>query len=588
MHRNGKAPWAFHDFFLRDMDHSCSDASRVAMMPGAATPWGDIDSCAGSMREGPPVPGCGLVTQNVHECASSSRENAPVPGCAAATSDVHAAAESRAYAFFPGCQIGAGAPDLVLRTYAAIKGLNSGVGMLLMCCGAPAEWAGDTEKHMELIVHIRSEWAAMGSPTLLMACPSCLREFREYLPDIETVSVYEWLSERLAGGGADLAGRDAGSAEHGEGGAGACIRTGETVASGRLPGGPTGDGRRTERSWAVFDPCSSRHEKGARTAVRELARRAGLVPEELPIQSDIARCCGYGGQPSGADPAFAARVAKDRADESEMPYITWCFNCRDAFVKEGKEAKHILELLFPPERAGLPSTECRGLSVGSCASSEDVRSAGSTDGSATSTEGSIQYMLPTVSERRRNREYLKGKIMSEYVGAVDGNAASNVREAHTGETLIQDTGGIGDEGMRHGSGQRLPDDARLGRQYDFALDIPDEVLRKMDGQRILVDDVYEVVDFMRRTGRRVFDPAAGTRSGYRKIGHMTYWVSYREADGAQIGAGAGGEAVAEIETVACSEAEAVLAVTDVYAHRMSIDIEQIWNGHKTREEFINE
>jgi hypothetical protein len=69
---------------------------------------------------------------------------------------------------------------------------------------------------------------------------------------------------------------------------------------------------------------------------------------------------------------------------------------------------------------------------------------------------------------------------------------------------------------------------------------------------------------MRRTGRSAQNPQAGTHSGYRKIGHMTYWAEYRE------------RSAGELELV------------NVYAHRMSIDMERIWNGHRTRDEFLSE
>ncbi|MDR2162884.1 MAG: NAD(P)-binding protein [Clostridiales Family XIII bacterium] len=448
MHRYGKAPWAFHDFFLRDMEHADGDTARVALalwrdMPGAVPP----DS--GSQGED-----AEYVSTSVHDAGTR-------------------------YAFFPGCQIGAGAPDLVLNTYGSLRGLDPEIGMLLMCCGAPAEWAGDTERHAEALNLIRAEWGAIGSPTLLTACPACARELREYMPDVVTVSVYEWLAERM-------------------------------------PGGVAADSHK-RTPWAVFDPCPSRPGDGARAAVRTLARRAGLDIEYLPIQSEVARCCGYGGHPAVADPSFASIVARKRADESGLPYITWCFNCRDAFIKEGKEAKHILELLFGGDEMDSP--------------------------------------LPTVSERRRNREYLKMAIRGKYGNDMnESDRRPMIKDgarvpAEDCDALESHTGGI-------------------CAAYDFTLDIPDALLRKMDAERILEDDVYAVIDFTRRTGRRILDPETGVHSGYRKIGHMTYWVSYREPGGA--------------------DGESALAVTDVYAHRMSIDMEQIWNGHKTREDFLHE
>ncbi|MCL4394223.1 MAG: 4Fe-4S dicluster domain-containing protein [Chloroflexi bacterium] len=47
------------------------------------------------------------------------------------------------YVFFPGCQLSASSPEHVERVYADLRArLDSRVGLMLGCCGAPAEWAG--------------------------------------------------------------------------------------------------------------------------------------------------------------------------------------------------------------------------------------------------------------------------------------------------------------------------------------------------------------------------------------------------------------------------------------------------------------
>jgi Fe-S oxidoreductase len=491
MHRYGKAPWAFHDFFLRDMEHADGEAARVAFMPADKTKSDKtkIDAVAGS------------------------------------------------YAFFPGCQIGAGDPELVLRTYGALREIDPGVGMLLRCCGAPAEWAGESERHAETLAGLRAGWSALGAPTLLMACPTCVREFREHMPDIAVTSVYEWLAERP---GAPDRYSSPDEAE--------VFRVGAKVhdilsiagADAELPA-QAAMNHRGEKPWAVFDPCSSRHEEGARAAVRALARRAGLTLRELPIQGEIVRCCGYGGQPSVADPAFAEEVAADRAGESALPYLTWCFNCRDVFMKQGKETTHILELLFPDG--------------GKQALLVDIAQS--------------PPPLPTVTERRRNREYLKKKLLREYANGSSFDQRRFDKKVSAQSAGEVSAGVTGANGMSV-NGVGVTGAGGISEGYGFVLRVPDELLRKMDAEKILEDDVYRVVDFARRTGRKIFDPAAGTHSCYRKIGHMTYWVDYRESEG---------RSAAEKEE---------LTVTGVYAHRMAIHMEQIWNGRKTREEFLDE
>ena len=72
----------------------------------------------------------------------------------------------------------------------------------------------------------------------------------------------------------------------------------------------------------------------------------GLSLEPLPLQEKWTACCSYGGHGRLADPAFSEFVREKRVSESDLPYITYCINCRDSFMEEGKEAPHLLNLLF--------------------------------------------------------------------------------------------------------------------------------------------------------------------------------------------------------------------------------------------------
>lgn len=45
-------------------------------------------------------------------------------------------------------------------------------------------------------------------------------------------------------------------------------------------------------------------------------------------------------------------MTTSRAKEEELPYVTYCVNCRESFAGQGKEAVHILDLLFGLNGAG--------------------------------------------------------------------------------------------------------------------------------------------------------------------------------------------------------------------------------------------
>jgi Fe-S oxidoreductase len=239
--------------------------------------------------------------------------------------------------FFPGCQIGGSDPRYVTETYGYLLEHFPDTALFLRCCGAPALWAGDAALFEAELGAIVSEWEAMGRPEFLLACPSCLRMFREYLGAIPCRMVYDVMLEQ--GGLADTA-------------AGASMGA------------------------AVFDPCSSRDNPELQQNIRALARRGGFVLEELPHGKDMAQCCSWGGQIYSSNPAYVKNVVKNRAGESELPYIAYCANCRDIFTAAGKQCLHIMDILF-------------GLN-------------------------GFDRKPPTISERRKNRVLLRRNLIEQY------------------------------------------------------------------------------------------------------------------------------------------------------------------------------
>jgi Fe-S oxidoreductase len=205
------------------------------------------------------------------------------------------------YAFFPGCRLGAGTPDHVIKSYEYLND-KFGAGLILGCCGAPAYWAGDEERLKQNIAQLRESWEKLGKPTLVFACAYCNNVFSMFMPDIPRVSLYEIM-------GADEALKPA--------------RPFETAA--------------------VFDPCTAREDAAMQDGVRRLARRSGAVLEEL---SDPNRCCGFGGHISLANPALYDQITTNRAEATDKPYIVYCANCRDVFNQKDKKCAHILDLVF--------------------------------------------------------------------------------------------------------------------------------------------------------------------------------------------------------------------------------------------------
>ena len=104
--------------------------------------------------------------------------------------------------------------------------------------------------------------------------------------------------------------------------------------------------------WALHDPCAARTEPGLRQGVRQVLKALGVQADELPeYAGELARCCGYGGLLSNANPPLADEVTRQRAAQSEADYVTYCAMCRDRLARNGKRAAHLLDLMYGPADA---------------------------------------------------------------------------------------------------------------------------------------------------------------------------------------------------------------------------------------------
>jgi len=178
--------------------------------------------------------------------------------------------------------------------------------LMLGCCGAPAEWAGEKKFHGEVMLKLREDWLSLGKPKAIFACPTCQQMFQHYLPEIEGIFLYELFIEW----GISISQEGAG----------------EIVS--------------------VFDPCSSRKETELQQSVRQLAKQAGFQLDPLPMEGKFAQCCSWGGHASIASPFHSREVVKSRISQNDNTYITYCVNCRDIFASAQKPVYHILDILF--------------------------------------------------------------------------------------------------------------------------------------------------------------------------------------------------------------------------------------------------
>ena len=207
--------------------------------------------------------------------------------------------------FFPGCQLAGIRPDQTLRLYDWLLEHEPQTGIWLDCCAAPAYWAGQEDEHQEICRELTKIWRKIGEVPVLTACSSCLKMFRQYLPEIQVDSVWKVLSEL------------------------------PFSAVNNLP------------VRALSDPCSARHDETTRNHVRIILEMIGQPLSVLEMSGALTECCGFGGLMESANPVIARKTVEKRAAQTEDSILTYCAMCRDQLARVGKDSLHILDVIFP-------------------------------------------------------------------------------------------------------------------------------------------------------------------------------------------------------------------------------------------------
>ena len=95
-------------------------------------------------------------------------------------------------------------PEQVERVYAHLCAtISGGVGLLLGCCGAPAQWAGRQDLQAQIDDEFAARWQQLGRPRLITACSSCYRSFADRHPEVELQSLWSVLADAGLPGMAD-------------------------------------------------------------------------------------------------------------------------------------------------------------------------------------------------------------------------------------------------------------------------------------------------------------------------------------------------------------------------------------------------
>ncbi|MHC6180078.1 pyridine nucleotide-disulfide oxidoreductase/dicluster-binding protein [Clostridium sp. JNZ X4-2] len=217
--------------------------------------------------------------------------------------------ENVKYVFYPGCQLPASQPDYIEKTYEYLmSNITEGVGLVLGCCGAPADWSGRQDLMEKSMEKIKSTWNDMEKPTFILACSTCYSIFEKYMPFIKIISLWEIME----------------------------------MYGVPLKNKITGE----KHILNIHDACTARYNEKVHKSIRNIAGELGYTIEELKFSRKITKCCGYGGLVFFSNREQSNEFIKDRIKEGNQDYLVYCAMCKDLFVSFGKKTYHILDLIY--------------------------------------------------------------------------------------------------------------------------------------------------------------------------------------------------------------------------------------------------
>ena len=221
------------------------------------------------------------------------------------------------YVFVPGCTVSAYSPKGVENIVKHLKEClgHENVGALLQCCGKVTRFIGETEKFEERNKKAIEILDDMGAEVIITVCPSCYKVFKETAKNQKVIAYWD-LMKNLIG----------------------------------IPETARGIGTGSDVVFNIHDSCVTRDETSHHESVRWVLDELGYNWTEIERNGKNTRCCGVGGMVCSSNPELYERVYTRRANDFDQHNIvTYCGSCRGTMQAAGKDAVHILDLLFGPK-----------------------------------------------------------------------------------------------------------------------------------------------------------------------------------------------------------------------------------------------
>ena len=154
----------------------------------------------------------------------------------------------------------------------------------------------------------------MGAEVVITVCPSCFKIFKETCKNQKVVAYWDLMHDLIG-----------------------------------LPEGSKGVGTNSDVTFNIHDSCVTRDEVTHHASVRWVMDQLGYRWEEIEKNGTDTRCCGVGGMVCSSDPTLYKRIYTRRMGDFNQDHIvTYCGSCRGTMQAGGKDAVHLLDLIFGP------------------------------------------------------------------------------------------------------------------------------------------------------------------------------------------------------------------------------------------------
>ena len=226
----------------------------------------------------------------------------------------HGKAKKTKYVFVPGCTVPAYIPDACDKVLKHLKEKlgEENVGAILQCCGKVSLLVGEKERYLDINKKVIDQFDEMGAEVIVTICPSCYKVYSETVKNQKVISYWDLMREEIG-----------------------------------LPKEAVSIGAESDVVFNIHDSCVTRDVTSHHESVRWMLDEMNYKWSEIEHNGKNTRCCGVGGMACSSNPELYKKLYMRRANDfNEESVVTYCGSCRGTMEAAGKDAVHILDLMF--------------------------------------------------------------------------------------------------------------------------------------------------------------------------------------------------------------------------------------------------